>query len=61
MKFKEALHMISGALDILYDENIENFDDIEQAESVLYHLIGILTANNIKTIEQLKKYFNGRE
>jgi hypothetical protein len=54
MKFKQALETISGLIDYCYEENIENYEEIEKAETVLTLLIHELEKAGIKTLKDIK-------
>ena len=54
MTLKEAMHNISFGIDCLYMENLEEFNDIEKAETELYKMINFLEENNINDLKTLK-------
>lgn len=60
MKFEDAMHTISGAIDTYYeefcdsDEETEEYKEIEKAESTLYLLIKELKNKGITNLKDLK-------
>ena len=55
MNFEQAMDVISGGINYLYEESIENIKEIEDAEEELYKTIKLLAQNNIHDLENLKK------
>jgi hypothetical protein len=60
MNFEEAIHTISGVVDMYYeefcnsDEGIEEYKEIAKAESALYLLIKELKNKGITNLKDLK-------
>ena len=60
MKFEDAMHTISGAIDTYYeefcnsDEETKEYKEIEKAESTLYLLIKELKNKGITNLKDLK-------
>ena len=65
MSFEEAIHIVSSAIDIYYeefcdsDEETEEYKRIEKAESILYLLIEELKNKGITNLKDLKKRKRG--
>lgn len=57
MNFEQAMNAISGGINYLYEEDIENIKELEDAEEELYKTIKFLEQNNIHDLEDLKKRF----
>lgn len=61
MNFEEAIHTISGLIDMYYEEcyysgtETEEYKEIEKAESTLYLLIKELKNKGITNLEDLKQ------
>ena len=56
MNFEEAIHTISGVIDMYYEEfyNSEEYEEIEKAESTLYLLVKELKNKGITNLKDLK-------
>ena len=61
MKFEDAIHTISGLVDMYYEEHCvnngetEEYKELEKAESVLYLLIKILKYKGVEKLEDLDR------
>lgn len=61
MNFEEAIHTISGLIDMYYEEycgsgeETEEYNEIEKAESTLYSLIQELKSKGITNLKDLKE------
>ena len=55
MDFKKAIETISGSIDYLYEENVENIDEIQEAERVLELLVSYLKKKGINSLEDLDR------
>lgn len=59
MNFEEAIHTISGLVDMYYEEycdsneETEEYKEIEKAESVLYLLVKELKNKGVEKLEDL--------
>ena len=66
MNFKEAMNILSGAIDYYYNEfygttdtneEYETYKEMERAEDVFALLVKTLKDNGIETLDQLKNFF----
>ena len=55
MTFEQIMNTISGGINYLYEEDIEDIKEIEDAEEELYKTIKFLEQNGIHSLEDLKK------
>ena len=61
MKFEDAMHIMSGLLDMYYEEycdsgvETEDYKELEKAESTLYLLIKELESKGITNLKDLKE------
>ena len=56
MDFENAIHIISGGIDYLSEEDVAGINEIEEAESEFCRLVAFLKRNNIKNFEELKEF-----
>lgn len=61
MKFEDAMHAISGLLDMYYDTycdsgvETEDYEGLEKAEMTLYLLVKELKSKGITNLKELKE------
>lgn len=57
MKFEDAIHTMSGLLDMYYDSDIneEDYKELEKAEVMLYLLIKKLKDKGVERLEDLDR------
>ena len=61
MKFEDAMHTISGLVDMYYEEycdsgvETEDYKELEKAESTLYLLVKELESKGITNLKDLKE------
>jgi hypothetical protein len=55
MTFTEAIDTISGGIDYLYEEGIEDIDEIEEAERVFALLVSYLKKKGVNCLEDLDR------
>ena len=55
MKFTEAIEIISNGINYLYEEGIEDIDEIEKAEMVLELLVRYLKKKGVNCLEDLDR------
>ena len=55
MTFTEAIETISGGINYLYEEGVEDIDEIEEAERVLELLIRYLKKKGVNCLEDLDR------
>ena len=61
MKFEDAMHAMSGLLDMYYEEycdsgiETEDYEELEKAEMTLYLLIKELKSKGITNLKELKE------
>ena len=57
MKFEDALHTMSGLLDMCYDSGIkpEDYNELEKAEATLYLLVKKLKDKGVEKLEDLDR------
>ena len=55
MKFTKAIETISGGINYLYEEGIEDIDEIEEAERVLELLVYYLQKKGVNCLEDLDR------
>ena len=62
MKFEDALHTVSGLIDMYYEEycnsgeETEDYKDLEKAESTLCLLVKELESKGITNLKDLKEW-----
>ena len=55
MKFTKAIETISNGINYLYEENVEDIDEIEKAERVLELLVSYLKKKGVNCLEDLDR------
>ena len=55
MKFIEAIETISSGINYLYEEGVEDIDEIEEAERVLELLVSYLEKKGVNCLEDLDR------
>ena len=53
MTFTEAIETISGGINYLYEEGVEDIDEIEEAERVFELLVSYLKKKGVNCLEDL--------
>ena len=55
MEFIEAMEIISNGINYLYEEDVEDIDEIEKAERVLELLVSYLKKKGVSCLEDLDR------
>lgn len=55
MTFTEAMETISGGINYLYEEGVEDIDEIEEAERVFELLVCYLKEKGVNSLEDLDR------